>query len=185
MEIWKDIEGFEGRYQISNFGNVMSLNYMSRGFANLLKQKINNKGYAWVDLWKYNKSHPMQVHRLVAQAFIENPKNLPFVNHKDENPLNNNVENLEWCTQKYNTQYSLNLHPERYKRNGYIRHRNFGAYKHSRRVRQIDILSEEVVREYNYIAEAGRILGKNEYGIRECCLGKRKTAYGYKWEFCD
>lgn len=185
MEVWKDIEGFEGRYQISNLGNVMSLNYMAKGYAALLTPKINNKGYAWVDLWRNNKSHPLQVHRLVAQAFLNNPDNLPFVNHKDENPLNNNVSNLEWCTPQYNAQYSINLHPERSKWREGRKHRGFGAYKHTKKVRQIDISSGEVVCVYSYLAEAGRTLNKNVFSIRECCLGKRKTAYGYRWEFCE
>lgn len=185
MEIWKDIEGFEGRYQISNLGNVMSLNYMSRGYAALLTPKINVKGYMWVALWQHKKCKPMLVHRLVASAFIENPNNYPIVNHKDENPLNNNVSNLEWCTHKYNVQYSLNLHPERMRKIGERRVRKRAPYKLSKRVRQIDLLSGEVVREYQSLADIKWTLGKNNYNVRECCLGNRNKAYGYKWEFCD
>ena len=185
MEIWKDIEGFEGRYQISNLGNVMSLNYMANGYAALLTPKINNKGYAWVELFKDKKRKPMLIHRLVAQAFIENPNNHPFVNHKDENPQNNRVDNLEWCTHIYNVHYSLRLHPERNKWCADRKPRRCGAYKYSKKVRQIDISSGEVVCEYPYLAEVRRTLNKNESSIRECCLGKRKTAYGYRWEFCE
>ena len=183
MEIWKDIEGFEGRYQISNLGNVMSLNYQLKGYPSLLTPKVNNHGYAWVDLWKNGKSYPLQVHRLVAKAFIDNPNNNPLVNHKDENPLNNNATNLEWCTRSYNVRYSMNLHPLRTKTR---KPRKHGAYIYSNKVRQIDIDTGKVIRDYDYICDATRALQKrNDFGIRQCCLGKRKTAYGYKWEFCE
>lgn len=185
MEVWKDIEGYEGYYQISNQGKVLSLNYCLRGYSALLTPKINKRGYAWVELRKNGTRKPMLIHRLVAQAFIENPNNYPLINHKDENPLNNNADNLEWCTHSYNVKYSLALHPERCKRGGYIRHRKNGAYKCSKKVRQIDISSGKIICEYNYLAEIKRVLGKNEYSIRECCYGNRKTAYGYRWEFCE
>ena len=184
MEVWKNIEGFEGRYQVSNLGNVKSLNYMAKGYPALLTPKTNNKGYAWVDLWKNGKSHPLLVHRLVAQAFLKNPDNCLQVNHKDENPLNNKVENLEWCSPSYNVRYSMNLHPTRTK----VRKRrpNGIPYKWYQRVRQIDIQSEKIVNEYDYICDAVRAVNKrNDFGIRQCCLGKRQTAYGYKWEFCE
>ena len=177
MEIWKDIEGFEGRYQISNLGNVMSLNYKAHGYPALLTNKVNNQGYAWVELVKDGIRKPMLIHRLVAKAFIANPNNFPIINHKDENPLNNRVENLEWCNQSYNMRCAWELHPER--------RRQCKPYKCFKRVRQIDILSGKVIREYEYFTEIKRVLGKNEYSVRECCLGRRKTAYGYKWEFCE
>lgn len=171
MELWKDIKDFEGLYQVSNFGNVMSLNYRLRGYNALLTPKINDKGYAWVELRKNGTRKQVLVHRLVAQEFLKNPNNYPVVNHKDENKLNNIVDNLEWCTFSYNVRYSL---PKRKRK----------PYKSLDRVRQIDIPSGKIVREYENISEIKRILGKNEYGIRECCLGRRNKAYGYKWEFC-
>lgn len=186
MEVWRDIKGYEGCYQVSNQGKVISLNYSLRGYSELLTPKVNNKGYAWVELRKDGERKPLLIHRLVAQAFLDNPNNYPLINHKDENKLNNNVENLEWCTHSYNVKYSWELHPEKHRRNGGIRHRKNGAYKKSKRVRQIDALSGEIIREYDYLADAKRVLNiKNEYGIRECCYGKRNTAYGYKWEFCE
>lgn len=112
MEIWKDIEGFEGLYQISTLGRVKSLpKYTySKGYPQLRKEKIlkpgytgKNRCYATVRL---NDGKGYKVHRLVAQAFIPNPDNLPQVNHKDENPFNNNVDNLEWCSNQYNVKYS-------------------------------------------------------------------------------
>ena len=104
MEIWKDIEGYEGLYQVSNYGNVRSLNYAKAGKVKELKQG-NWRGYKNVDLWKNGKGKSFKVHRLVAQAFIENPNEYLCVNHKDENKQNNHVSNLEWCTHKYNSNY--------------------------------------------------------------------------------
>ena len=183
MENWKDIEGYEGLYRISDLGNVLSLNYGHRGYPSLLTPKINNQGYAWVDLRKNNTSAPLLIHRLVATAFLDNPNEYPVVNHKDENPLNNTLDNLEWCTNSYNVRYSMNLHPLRSKTR---KPRKHGAYKFSNKVRQIDVDTGKVIREYDYICDAIRALQKrNDFGIRQCCLGKRKTAYGYRWEFCE
>ena len=103
-EIWKDIEGYEGEYQISNYGNVKSLNYLRTGKERILKPGKNRGGYYYVQLYK-NKAKNHYIHRLVAQAFIKNPRNLPQVNHKDENKSNNRVDNLEWCMPIYNANY--------------------------------------------------------------------------------
>ena len=97
-EEWKDIEGYEGLYQVSSLGRVKSLkdnNDKSR--EKILKQGKMKNGYLKVNLWKNEKVKQYYVHRLVANAFIENPSSLPWVNHKDENPSNNRVNNLEWC----------------------------------------------------------------------------------------
>ena len=104
-EMWKDIEGYEGLYQVSNTGQAKSLNYKGSGEAKLLKQSTNKQGYKRITLCKNGKTKRYSVHRLVALAFIPNPDNLPIINHKDENPSNNNVNNLEWCTYKYNINY--------------------------------------------------------------------------------
>lgn len=106
IEIWNDVVGYEGLYQVSNHGRVKSLNYQGKkgkeGMIKLIKKK---GGYLGVALTKNKKIRHLRVHRLVAEAFISNPNNYPIVNHKDENPSNNHVSNLEWCTIKYNNCY--------------------------------------------------------------------------------
>lgn len=116
-EIWKDIEGYEGLYQISNLGNVKSLDRevpMPNGKIQHRKERIMSKrestdGYYIAKLNVNNHSRSIAIHRLVAQAFIPNPNNLPEVNHLDTNRKNNCVDNLEWCTHIDNVQYSSAL----------------------------------------------------------------------------
>lgn len=115
-EIWKDIKGFEGLYQVSNLGRVKSLSRMIfvsnphfTGYRKTKEKILSNKPgiikYVYVILRKDCKSFQVGVHRLVAEAFIPNPNNLPEVNHKDENPSNNQIDNLEWCSHYYNSNY--------------------------------------------------------------------------------
>ena len=113
-QIWKDIPGYEGKYQVSNTGKVRSLNYRGTGKTKILKPSTHHRdGYKRVVLYKNDKQYYYLVHRLVAQAFIPNPNNYPVVNHKDENPANNAVWNLEWCTMDYNIDYSKNKKMEK------------------------------------------------------------------------
>ena len=118
-EQWKDIKGYEGLYEVSNLGNVRSLDRtVKRGQGYTIKEGRvltpfyeKKKGYYQVVLAKDGKAKTYRVHRLVAIAFLENPYNYTDVNHKDEVKTNNNVDNLEWCTRKYNNNYGTK--PER------------------------------------------------------------------------
>lgn len=108
VDIWKDIPGYECYYQVSNTGKVRSVDrteYGKKFKGKILTPRVTNGGYLGVTLCKCNHHKHISIHRLVAIAFIPNPNNLPQVNHKDENVKNNNVENLEWCTAKYNSNY--------------------------------------------------------------------------------
>ena len=100
IEEWKAIPGYEGLYEVSNKGNVRNVRRNT-----LLRLTKTNKGYIQVGLSKNGILTVLKVHRLVAQAFLPNPDNLPMINHKDEDKTNNRVENLEWCTAKYNNTY--------------------------------------------------------------------------------
>lgn len=100
-EVWKDVVGYEGMYCVSNFGNIYSL-YTNK----VLNHGTRKDGYQYVILSKEDKKKYKMIHRLVAEAFIPNINNLPIINHKDENPSNNNANNLEWCTWKYNATYN-------------------------------------------------------------------------------
>lgn len=108
-EVWKDVEGYEGLYQVSNKGNVKSLNYHKTKKEKVLKHFIGIDGYLRVSLCKNKTIKRFLVHRLVSNAFLPNPHNFPCVNHKDENKQNNVVSNLEWCTHKYNTNYGTSI----------------------------------------------------------------------------
>lgn len=103
QEIWKDIPGFEGLYQVNQWGDIFSL-YSNKK----LKYSYSNDGYKQYGLYKKRKRYGIMAHKAVALAFIPNPKNYPMVNHKDENKQNNYVDNLEWCTARYNNIYSNN-----------------------------------------------------------------------------
>lgn len=168
MEQWKDIEGFEGLYQVSNKGRVKSLGNNKLRKEKILKGGKGTCGHLLVHLCKDGKQAHKYIHRLVAQAFLPNPQNLPEVNHKDENPSNNQVSNLEWCDCKYNINYGT--------RNQRV------AEKLSRRVDQIDMVTGEVVHQWVSTAECGRN-GFNIGHVSSCCNGKLKQYKGYVWKY--
>lgn len=107
MEKWKDIQGYENLYQVSNLGRVKSLHW---GRSKILSPRNYGRGYQHVWLSKNSKRTSPAIHRLVANAFIDNPKNLPFVNHIDNTPPNNRSDNLEWCTAKGNMEHANKQH---------------------------------------------------------------------------
>ena len=168
-EIFKDIKDLEGLYQVSNFGRVKSLgngkSYNSK--ERILKPGKSTNGYLQVNLYKNGEYKQCLVHRLVAEVFIPNTDNLPFVNHKDEDKTNNSVENLEWCTHEYNCNYAT--------RNERI------AKTRSKPVLQFT-LDGEFIREWPSVAECERN-GFNKGKVSECCNGKRKTYKGYIWRY--
>ena len=166
-EIWKDIEGYEGFYQVSNMGQVRSIkqNVGEKHFWGvILKKSLAGRGYEFVGL--SGKAH--YVHRLVAKAFLENPKNYPCINHKDENKLNNNVENLEWCTYQYNNRY------------GTARER--ANHKLWRKVVQLD-MNGNVIKVWDSLTVAAKYFGADKTSIWCACNGRQFTSCGYKWRY--
>lgn len=169
LEHWRDIKGYVGLYEISDKGRVASF---SRKYAHketiILVPNISDRGYALVTLCKNGKTKHFQVHRLVAEAFIDNPKNKPQVNHIDGNPLNNCKENLEWATAQEN-----------------IRHK-YDVLKYTSPTRKaVRCVETDTVYESISAAADGNSLSvgslssvlKGGYG--------RKTLGGYHWEYVD
>lgn len=177
-EIWKDIIDYEGLYQVSNLGRVKSLNYHREHFEKVLIPAINIYGYFRVNLCKNGKTKNFSVHRLVAQAFIPNPNNYPQVNHKKEFEKDNNcVENLEWCTQKYNCNYGTAK--ERTAQHTDYRKR---SEKLMIKVYQYDF-EGNLIKEWKSASDAGRN-GFSLQCIQTCCNHKRsKTHKGYIWSY--
>ena len=172
IEIWKDIKDYEGLYQVSNFGQILSLHYNRSRKCKLLKLIKTKFGYLRVQLFKDGKGKMFIVHRLVAETFLKNPDNLPQVNHIDENKENNRVDNLEWCTSEYNINYGTrNEKVSKTMTNG----------KTSKKVLQFS-LTGEFIREWESTQECGRN-GFNQGNISSCCLGERKSADGFKWQY--
>ena len=163
-ELWVDIYGFDGKYQISNFGRVRSLTRSD------YKQQTNWKGYKIVTLFGDGFRKTIGVHRLVALHFIPNPGQLDQVNHKDGDKKNNRVENLEWCTNRENQRHAVKMGL---------------TVPHNERA-VLCISPDGSKRVFKSATEAGRILGINPGSISTICCKSEKyrhTAGGYKWEF--
>lgn len=180
IEIWKDIEGYEGLYQISNFGRVKSLERRVRakkpGTTQLIREKIRKlsyttEGYSYVVLAKEGVNKTFLVHRIVAKTFIPNPENLPCVNHKDENKQNDFVENLEWCTYSYNNTYK-DIH----------RRRNLDNV--NRKVIQYDLEMNEIKR-WDSLIEPCSFYGIAVGNMIKCCKGERIHCAGFKWRYYE
>lgn len=157
-EIWKPIDGFPN-YQVSNKGRVMNLKT-----GKIIKNSISLNGYIYVNLWLNNKLTHFRVHRLVAQAFIPNPENLPQVNHIDEDKTNNNVENLEWVSASKNIRHSI--------------------YRQYRKINQLS-LDGDIIKQWESISQIAKKFGIGNSHIIQCCKGERKQAYGFKWQYAD
>ena len=164
-EIYKDIQGYEDKYQISNLGNVYSL------ITNkILKPRLTLDGYYQVDLCKNGVKKHLYIHRLVAQSFLDNPKNYKIVNHKDENSMNNIVSNLEWCNSTYNNNY------------GNCKRKISEA--NSIKINQYD-MDGNFIKQWNSMKEASETLKLSRGNICLCCEGIRNKTGGYRWRYLD
>ena len=167
-EIWKDIEGYEGLYQVSNRGNVKSLNYRHTGKEGILKAGKDKDSYLQVNLWKDGKMKTYKVHQLVAQAFLSNPQGYKELNHKDEDKTNNRADNLEWCSRSYNINYGT--------RNERV------AENQCKPIIGIDKVTGLIV-EFPSAHEAERKFGINNGNIIRCCQGKLNSCGGFYWMY--
>lgn len=174
-EVWKDVKGFEGYYQVSNKGRVKSVDRVvsyenefgtfDRKIQSRVLTTAETTGYQIVSLYKNKKRKMKYVHRLVAEAFISNPNNLPMINHKDEDKINNIVNNLEWCTAAYNMEYN-NL-------------RNRNAVKQRKPVIGKHLETGEIIR-YPSVTSAT----KDGYpSVSFVLRGERKHSGGYTWRY--
>lgn len=171
-EIWKDIIGYEGLYQVSNLGRVKSLAKLCghRPKKETIVKQNDLRGYKRVTLCKNNLLKKYQVHRLVAIAFIDNPLNKPCINHKDENKANNNVDNLEWVSCKENTNYGNCIKNSLEKRKPILQEK-YGQ--------KVKCLEKGLI--FNSLKEASRWCNGSWTAISACARGRIKKAYGYTW----
>ena len=178
-EIWKPVVGYEGLYECSNMGRVKSVDrYVSHRYdgefqfikGRIRKTKLNNWGYEMLSLCKDGKEKTCLVHRIIAEAFLPNPYNLPEVNHKDECKTNNCVDNLEWCDSSYNKLYGTALKKRmdkiivpilQYSKDGML------------------------IKKWDSMQSVMDDLGINRGNISNCCSGRCKSAGGYKWKYYD
>lgn len=165
QETWKDIADYDGRYQISNLGNVKTFYPHSNGAISKVKSK---SGYHYVKLLTNGKGKHHRVHRLVAFAFIPNPLNLPFVNHINGIKTDNRVENLEWCTNDYNLE-----HAER------VLGRVRGQKK--KKILQVDLYGNIVREIFGFLAV--KDFGFNKSCVEKCCSGKAKSHHGFLFRY--
>ena len=176
-EIWKDVTGFEEAYQVSNYGRIKRKkrtdSHNKTHEERIMSPTIYRNGYMNVDLRMNNKSRRVSVHRLVAETFIENPLNLPQVNHKDENKTNNHVSNLEWCTAQYNIRYN----------NGVERRRSTIIEK-SNKVCKYS-LEGEFIEEFKCPTDAALSVNGSVGEILSCCchLPHSISHKGFLWRF--
>lgn len=185
-EIWKDVKGYEGLYQVSSFGSVKSADtklYHKTSWGNytyynkkgkILKPYHNNKGYLIVNLYKDGKCKHFLIHRLVAEAFVPNLDNLPEVDHIDENKNNNIYSNLLWCDRLYNNTKGVQSKEGRRK----------SASFRMKRVSQYN-LDGTLLNVYNGVRIAEEQTNISNANIIKCCKGKAKTAGGYIWRYAD
>jgi len=192
-EIWCDIKGYEGMYQISNLGHVRSLDRWEWNGINfwhrkgqLMKTYEKENGYWFVTLRKNNKPKCFYVHRLVAQAFIPNPKELPEINHKSEVKSENFVENLEWISCKDNNNYGTKNERMKTNKSWINKHKKALKNAHKAHEKAVYIIypngTDELFESMKKASEAVDILKSN---VSKCCRGVVKSSHGYHFEYAD
>lgn len=176
---WSSVIGYEGLYEVSNDGRVRTVRHMTNGHEipsrELAVSIYKSQRYARVRLYKKGKPKDHMVHRLVAEAFIPNPKNKPQVNHIDGNRTNNRADNLEWCTQAENNRHAID--------NG-LQNPYIAIEATKKKVLQID-MDGTIVKEWESLTAAATALGLQVSNISHCCSGKIGSTGGYKWRRCS
>lgn len=177
-EIYKDIKGFEGKYQVSNFGNVKSLNYNNTKHEKILTPIKHHLGYLIVHL---GKNKIKMIHTLVASEFIPNPDSKRFVNHIDGNKQNNNVKNLEWVTYKENTAHAIRTGLRDPHKNNIPKGKD---NYHSKPVLQY-AKDGTFIKRWGCMSDAARFIGCNPCMIVNNASGRTQSAHGFIWKYPD
>ena len=193
---WKEIKGYEGKYIVSNYGEVISLPRLKQNNSKkqyvepkeLSKHISSTNGYVYVLLCGKGKCKNVRLHKLVAEAFIPNPEHKEQVNHIDGNKRNNCVNNLEWCTQDENMAHSYKIglrDKSKMAENMRQLGRNSKGKQghHIRNILQIDKETNKVLREWRCILDASKELNISNTSIQNACTKRSKTAGGYKWKY--
>ena len=174
-EVWKEVDGYNGRYEISNLGRLRSFAQDSKN-GKIKTGNKETKGYLAVVLYDSEGNKKCyKMHRLVANAFIDNPDNLPQVNHKDENKENNSVDNLEWCTNDYNCHYGTKLQR--------VALANTCCKTTSKKVYSMDV--DGNIEYFDSIGEAERRTGNSHCNIVMALKGRRRSCGNRKWYYCN
>lgn len=180
-EIWRDIPGFEGEYQVSTMGNVRTIEHLVpwRGRlyhvkSKLIKKQIGTKGYIIVRVHKNGVGKTLKVHKLIKNTFHgPNPKDKPEINHIDENKDNNSISNLEFCDSDYNNNYGT--------RNERIKET---LRKQLKPINQYDI-NHNFIKRWESSIDIQETLGIKSHLITRCCRGVGKTVHGFVWKYVD
>lgn len=187
MEHWKNVEGYDGLYQVSNLGRIKTKKGLIR------KQTLNKNGYLYVNLCKNGKIKNIPVHRLVAIAFVEHYENGLTVNHKNEKKTDNRADNLEWITLRDNLNYGTHNERVRQSRKGkcagsaHFNYGKFGANSHTHKGKVIGVSVEDpdVVVRFETAADASRALHISSGQLCDTLHGKYKSCGGYYWRRLD
>lgn len=187
-ELWLPVKGFEGLYEVSNFGRVKSHHKYGGVDNRIMKPKSDQDGYKIIKLSGNGKCKHAKVHRLVAEAFLDNPNGYSMINHKDENKGNNFVGNLEWCDAQYNNTFGHRLEkalPKTHmKWSKTDRGRKCMSYVgHSKGKRCACFNNEGIVRQYDSVSEAAKAVGEKPIYIAMCCTDNLKTMDGLSWKY--